>query len=91
MATEQCYYALTDYLRAKANKTSLYKMKDAFYDINSDYKVDILDAALIQKYVALLADLKDTQKSHSDTNNDNHVTIGDVTCLQRYLAGYGAC
>ena len=91
MATEQCYYALTDYLRAKANKTSLYKMKDAFYDINSDYKVDILDAALIQKYVALLADLKDTQKTHSDINNDNHVTIGDVTCLQRYLAGYGAC
>ena len=89
MATEQCYYALTDYLRLKANKTSLYKMTDAFYDINSDFKTDIIDAALIQKHVALLADFNETQKKHSDTNKDNQVTIGDVTSLQRYLAGYG--
>lgn len=89
MATEQCYYALTDYLRLKANKTSLYKMTDAFYDINSDFKTDILDAALIQKHVALLEDFNDTQEKHSDINKDNQVTIGDVTSLQRYLAGYG--
>ena len=89
MATEQCYYALTDYLRLKANKTSLYKMTDAFYDINSDFKTDILDAALIQKRVALLADFNETQEKHSDINKDNQVSIGDVTSLQRYLAGYG--
>lgn len=89
MATEQCYYALTDYLRLKANKTSLYKMADAFYDIDSDFKTDILDAALIQKYVALLEDFNETQEKHSDINKDNQVTIGDVTSLQRYLAGYG--
>ena len=89
MATEQCYYALSDYLRSKANKTSLYKMTDAFYDINSDYKVDILDASLIQKHVAMLEDFNDKQAAHSDINKDNQVTIGDVTSLQRYLAGYG--
>lgn len=89
MATEQCYYALTDYLRLKANKSSLYKMTDAFFDINSDFKTDILDAALIQKRVAFLEDFNETQEKHSDINKDNQVTIGDVTSLQRYLAGYG--
>lgn len=89
MATEQCYYALTDYIRLKDNKTSLYKMTDAFYDINSDFKIDILDAELIQKHVALLVDFNETQTKYSDINKDNQVTIGDVTSLQRYLVGYG--
>ena len=31
----------------------------------------------------------ETQEKHSDINKDNQVTIGDVTSLQRYLAGYG--
>lgn len=90
MATEQCFYALADYLRLKEKKYSLYKMTDAFYDIDSDYKVDILDALLIQKHVALLADFDDNQLKNSDINMDGYVTIGDVTALQRYIASYGA-
>ena len=89
MATEQCYYALADYIRSKSNKTSLYKMTDAFYDINGDYLVNINDALLIQKNVALLVDFNDTQTKNSDINTDGYVTIGDVTSLQRYIAGYG--
>lgn len=89
MATEQCFYALTDYIRSRSNKTSLYTMTDAFYDINGDYLVNINDALLIQKNVALLIDFNDTQTKNSDINADGYVTIGDVTSLQRYLAGYG--
>lgn len=89
MATEQSFYALADFIRLTENKTSLYKMTDVFYDVNNDYKVDIIDALYIQQYVALIKDFNDNQKKNSDINADGYVTIGDVTSLQRYLAGYG--
>ena len=89
MATEQCFYALADFVRLTENKTSLYSMADAFYDVNGDYKIDINDALLIQKYVALMAEFNDTQAKNSDINIDGFITIGDVTSLQRYLVGLG--
>ena len=89
MATEQSFYALADFVRLTENKTSLYNMTDAFYDVNGDYKTDINDALLIQKYVALMAEFNDTQVKNSDINLDGFVTIGDVTSLQRYLVGLG--
>ena len=89
MATEQCFYSLADFVRLTGNKTSLYSMADAFYDVNGDYKIDINDALLIQKYVALMVDFTEAQVKNSDINLDGYVTIGDVTSLQRYLVGLG--
>ena len=89
MATEQCFYSLADFVRLTENKTSLYSMADAFYDVNGDYKIDINDALLIQKYVALMAEFTEAKVKNSDINLDGFVTIGDVTSLQRYLVGLG--
>ena len=89
MATEQCFYSLADFVRLTENKTSLYSMTDAFYDVNGDYKININDALLIQKYVALMAEFTEAQVKNSDINLDGFVTIGDVTSLQRYLVGLG--
>lgn len=89
MATEQSFYALADFVRLTENKFSLYDMTDAFYDVNSDYKINVNDALLIQKYVALMENFNKTQIKNSDINRDGYVTIGDVTSLQRYLVGLG--
>lgn len=87
MTTEQCFYALASYKRLVENKNSLYDMSDALYDLNGDYRVNINDATLLQKYIALLVDFSDAQKNNSDINGDGAVTVSDVTSLQRYLAG----
>ena len=89
MATEQCFYALADFVRLTENKTPLYSMTDAFYDVNGDYKTDINDALLIQIYISLMVDFTEAQIKNADINRDGYVTIGDVTSLQRYLVGLG--
>lgn len=55
-------------------------------DINGDGMVSILDATLIQKYLANLTDLEDTKIKFADTNRDGEVTITDVTLIQKYIA-----
>lgn len=87
MSTEQSFYALVSYNRMKDNKASLYNMSDVSYDINRDYKLDINDAYLIQEHIALFDNLTEEQINRSDINCDGYVTIGDVTRLQRYIAG----
>ena len=56
-------------------------------DVNGDGQVTVVDATLIQKYIAGLVTLSDTQKAAADVNNDGSVSIVDVTQLQTYIAG----
>ena len=56
-------------------------------DANGDGKVNIKDATLIQKSLALLTNLDDTATIVSDITDDGSVTIKDATALQKRLAG----
>jgi hypothetical protein len=53
-------------------------------DVNADGKVDILDATLIQKYVASMNTI-DT--SRADTDKDNRITVKDATQIQKLICG----
>ncbi len=54
-------------------------------DVNHDGKISILDATIIQKYLAGIADLSGDDIKLCDFNQDGRVTIDDVTSLQRFL------
>ena len=56
-------------------------------DANGDGTVDILDAAVIQKYSAGKATLTPQQIKAADVNNDNTVDILDATQVQKFAAG----
>ena len=55
-------------------------------DVNSDGTVTVLDATMLQKYLAGLASFSDEQLSVADTNGDGQVTVLDATAIQKYLA-----
>ena len=55
-------------------------------DVNSDGKLNIKDATLIQKHIAKLLTLSDSQLSYADCNMDNKVNIKDATYIQKKIA-----
>ena len=55
-------------------------------DVNGDGNVTIDDATLVQKAIAELIELDDTQKKAADTNSDEKITIDDATMIQKYIA-----
>lgn len=57
-------------------------------DINDDGKVDVTDATLLQKHIALLTELDSDALAVADMNSDGYITISDVTIIQRIIAGY---
>lgn len=57
-------------------------------DTNNDGKITIIDATIIQKYIAEMTDLTDNQKFVADANGDNQLTIRDATEIQKYVAKY---
>ena len=54
-------------------------------DVNGDGLISILDATLIQQYLAGLLDLSKTDVKWADFNCDGLVNIDDATALQRML------
>ena len=56
-------------------------------DVNSDGSVTVLDATMLQKYIAGLVSLGNEQLALADTNGDGSVTVLDATAIQKYLAG----
>jgi len=56
-------------------------------DVNGDLKVNIKDATLIQKHLAKLNTLSQSQLLLSDVDGKKGVSIKDVTHLQKWLAG----
>lgn len=56
-------------------------------DVNDDGSVTVLDATMLQKYIAGLVSLSNEQLTLADTNGDGSVTVLDATEIQKYLAG----
>lgn len=56
-------------------------------DVNGDENVDVLDAAMVQKYTVNRANLSEEQLSFADVNNDNHVDVLDAAEIQKFAAG----
>ena len=56
-------------------------------DVNGDGNISVLDATLIQKYIAGLVTFSDTQKAAADVNGDGSVSVLDATLIQKYIAG----
>ena len=55
-------------------------------DVDSDGKVSVMDATLIQMYKAQMSDLSDEQLKKADTDKDGKVSIMDATQIQRFVA-----
>ncbi|WP_293975282.1 leucine-rich repeat protein [uncultured Ruminococcus sp.] len=55
-------------------------------DVNGDGSVTVLDATVLQKYLAGLDSLSDEQLAVADTNGDGQITVLDATAIQKYLA-----
>lgn len=55
-------------------------------DINRDGNISIVDATLMQQYLARMIQMTSTQLKLADFDGNGRVTIDDVTALQRYLA-----
>ena len=58
-------------------------------DVNLDGEVNVLDATLIQRYLAELDALNDRQLSLADVSGDNNVNIADATLIQMNIAEIG--
>ncbi|MFZ2888017.1 MAG: leucine-rich repeat protein, partial [Ruminococcus bromii] len=54
-------------------------------DVNMDGGIDILDATLIQKYVAGIVELSAEQKYLADYINDGDITVVDATKIQKFI------
>ena len=55
-------------------------------DSDRDRHLTVLDATVIQKYMASLVDLSFEAKAASDTDYDGYLTILDATRIQKILA-----
>lgn len=55
-------------------------------DVNNDGSVTVLDATMLQKYLAGLVSFSDEQLAVADTNGDGNITVLDATAIQKYLA-----
>ncbi len=54
-------------------------------DVDLNGIVDINDATLLQKHIALIVKLDDKALSVSDMNGDGYITISDVTLIQQMI------
>lgn len=67
--------------------TSKIGMAKMIGDVNGDRSVDILDAAMIQKYAANLVELSELQLDTADVNFDGNVDALDSTDIMKYTVG----
>lgn len=56
-------------------------------DVNRDGKVNVLDATLVQKYVAGITSLDDEQLLLADFSGDGIITVSDATSIQKLSVG----
>lgn len=70
---------------AKQNSNYICEYEQIMGDVNNDGKLNILDATLIQKYIAELDTFNDSQIKFSDINNDGQVNVHDVTYIQKKI------
>lgn len=55
-------------------------------DVNSDEATDMLDVVTMQKNIAKLTELNETQQKAADIDEDGEITMTDVVILQLHLA-----
>ncbi len=55
-------------------------------DTDQNLKINIKDATLIQKYVAVISDISEGGLIAADVNRDSKVNIKDATAIQKHLA-----
>ncbi len=83
-----CYeesYAHTYAIEKNIPFVLLKKITYELGDIDLSGGIDIKDATLIQKYLASITTLDDTQFGLADYNGDGQVNIMDATAIQKYL------
>lgn len=56
-------------------------------DVDGDDDVTIIDASMIQRFLAGIADPDESAQKRGDVDADDDLTILDVAMIQRYLAG----
>ena len=56
-------------------------------DVNFDGKLDITDAAMIQKYCASIITFSSAQKNLADIDKSGAVDIDDATYIQKKISG----
>lgn len=61
------------------------ELKPQLGDVNGDGVVDVLDAALIQKFAAEKVQLNEEQTKLGDFNGDGHCDVIDATAIQKSL------
>ena len=57
-------------------------------DVDGNGKINIIDATLVQRYIAQITPLSDAQIKTADTTKDGSINIMDVTAIQRYIAQF---
>lgn len=55
-------------------------------DVNLDGEITILDATVIQQYIAELIEMDENRLALANTNGDETIDISDATYLQMYIA-----
>ncbi|MBQ8796512.1 MAG: leucine-rich repeat protein [Clostridia bacterium] len=60
--------------------------KDVLGDVNSDGKVNVKDATLIQKAAAKITKLDEAENMRADVNGDSKVNVKDATAIQKFAA-----
>lgn len=89
-STTQAMYALTSVIRSQNGMTSLYDMTDVldksitfiYGDADGNGKVNILDATLVQKYLAEIEELSANGKAAADMDRNGVINISDATAIQ---------
>ena len=56
-------------------------------DITKDDSITIVDATLVQKYVAGIEDFDKLQLFNSDVNDDGEISVVDATLIQKHIVG----
>lgn len=64
------------------------KFTPPYGDVNDDGNVDILDASLVQKYLAKLVTLDEEHIERGDYDCDGDTNVQDAVRLQKYLAHF---
>ena len=62
------------------------KSECLFGDVNFDGKVNVIDASLIRKFAAKMADFDENQKFAADVNGDGKVDVIDANLIRKFAA-----
>ena len=54
-------------------------------DVDGDGEVTVMDATLVQKYIASLETLTDSQLNVADVNGDGEISVLDATQIQKIV------